>query len=213
MTDPAWVAYYPEKARTFDLFAILLTAFLPKERRCCAGCSSGRSCRKPTSRPAFCCPAAFMWTTICTSQDAQNRLVTDAVERYCKGYQLYVKTHPRDTTDYEQLLPDAVVLDRFMPSELLDYCFEVRFARAVGLCTASVRNLQCADENFAGLRLYCALPKGLIGCLTGGLPPRPEPVFGAANGGCAAVVRSAFGGRLAVQNPLWFGAGSVLQCN
>ena len=36
-----------------------------------------------------------------------------------------------------------------MPSELLDYCFEVRFARAVGLCTASVRNLQCADEKIS----------------------------------------------------------------
>ena len=94
-------------------------------------------------------PRSFYVDHDLPSQDAQNRLVTDTVERYCKGYQLYVKTHPRDTTDYEQLLPDAVVLDRFMPSELLDYCFEVRFARAVGLCTASVRNLQCADEKIS----------------------------------------------------------------
>ena len=36
-----------------------------------------------------------------------------------------------------------------MPSELLDYCFEVRFARAVGLCTASVANLKCADEKIS----------------------------------------------------------------
>ncbi len=95
-------------------------------------------------------PRSFYVDHDLPSQDAQNQLVTDTVERYCrKGYQLYVKTHPRDTTDYEQLLPDAVVLDRFMPSELLDYCFEVRFARAVGLCTASVRNLQCADEKIS----------------------------------------------------------------
>ena len=69
---------------------------------------------------------------------------------------LFIKTHPRDTADYEAMFPEAVVLDRFMPSELLDYCFEVRFARAVGLRTASVRNLRCADEKICLEDAYMA---------------------------------------------------------
>lgn len=148
MTDPARVAYYPEKARTFDLFAIL--GGLSSKKKAVLRRVFVRQELPKTDKPAcLLLPRSFYVDHDLPSQDAQNRLVTDTVERYCKGYQLYVKTHPRDTTDYEQLLPDAVVLDRFMPSELLDYCFEVRFARAVGLCTASVRNLQCADEKIS----------------------------------------------------------------
>ena len=148
MTDPARVAYYPEKARTFDLFAIL--GGLSSEKKAVLRRVFVRQELPKTDKPAcLLLPRSFYVDHDLPSQDAQNRLVTDTVERYCKGYQLYVKTHPRDTTDYEQLLLDAVVLDRFMPSELLDYCFEVRFARAVGLCTALVRNLQCADEKIS----------------------------------------------------------------
>ena len=39
-----------------------------------------------------------------------------------------------------------MVLNRFMPAELLDYCFDVRFGRAIGFGTNAVRNLRCADE-------------------------------------------------------------------
>ena len=146
--DPAAVAYYPEKLRKFDLFA-LLDGFGPGERAKLREIFIRQELPEMNGPVCLLLPRSFYVDKDLPSQEAQNRLVKDTAERYCEGYQLFIKTHPRDTTDYESLLPQAVVLDRFMPSELLDYCFEVRFARAVGLCTASVRNLRCADEKIA----------------------------------------------------------------
>ena len=78
--------------------------------------------------------------------ETQQRMFTAVVKAHCTGGPLFIKTHPRDETDYKALFPDAVVLNRFRPAELLDYCFDVRFGRAIGFGTNAVRNLRCADE-------------------------------------------------------------------
>ena len=80
------------------------------------------------------------------SQAAQDQLCRDIVARYAQGYRLYIKTHPRDTTDYTALFPGAVVINRFMPSQLLDYCFDVQFDRAIGFRTSALDGLRCARE-------------------------------------------------------------------
>ena len=137
--------YWPDRQRAFDLFAamdhfdaaqmeIIRRIFVEQEL-------------PPLQHPTcLFLPRSYYIDGMLHSQQAQNALCRDLVQRYASGYQLYIKTHPRDTTDYTKLFPQAVVLDRFMPSELLDYCFTVRFDRAVGLGTHSIRNLKCANE-------------------------------------------------------------------
>ena len=148
MSDPSQVPYYQEKAIAIDPLH-LLEGFGPDKRGVIRRVFvSGEL--PPIDRPTcLLLPRSFYVDRDLPSQEAQNRLCLDVVAQYAQGYQLFIKTHPRDTTDYKALFPEAVVLDRFMPSELLDYCFEVRFARAVGLCTASVANLKCADEKIS----------------------------------------------------------------
>ncbi|MBQ8647723.1 MAG: hypothetical protein IJ484_06235 [Oscillospiraceae bacterium] len=145
VTDPQVAVYHHEKLRVFDLLGTLDGFDREKKARLRQVFVQQEL---PESDEPVCLlmPRSFYVDGELPSQEVQDRLVKDTAERYAKGYRLFIKTHPRDTTDYEALFPDAVVLDRFMPSELLDYCFEVRFARAVGLRTASVRNLRCADE-------------------------------------------------------------------
>ncbi len=145
VADPAVVPYYAGKLRGFDVFARLKgmdAAGRAVLRRVFAGGEippvSPNSCLFLSrgyyaDREVFC-------------QADQDRLCRYIVEKYAAGRQLFIKTHPRDETDYQALFPDAVVLNRFMPAELLDYCFEVRFGRAVGFYTNAVRNIHCADE-------------------------------------------------------------------
>ena len=152
--------YWPERQRAFDLFEalagfdaaqmdVIRRVFIEQEL--------------PPIQPPTCLflPRSYYIDGMLPSQAAQDALCRDLVAKYADGYQLYIKTHPRDTTDYTRLFPDAVVLDRFMPSELLDWCFSVRFDRAVGLGTHSIRNLRCADEIIdlpdSGLAPYLAL--------------------------------------------------------
>ena len=74
--------------------------------------------RRQTAR-RFCCPAA-LWPTLMT-QAEQDAMFKAVAEKYAVG-PLFIKTHPRDTTDYAALFPDAVILERTMPSEVLNFC-------------------------------------------------------------------------------------------
>lgn len=75
-------------------------------------------------------------------QDAIFRAVAD---RYC-GEPLFIKTHPRDTTDYHTLFPDAVILPRTMPSEVLNFCLPFKFRRAVTVQSWVLRGFTAAEE-------------------------------------------------------------------
>ena len=75
-------------------------------------------------------------------QDAMFRAVA---ARYAVG-PLFIKTHPRDTTDYGALFPDAVVLERTMPSEVLIFCLPFTFRRAVTVQSFVLRGFTAADE-------------------------------------------------------------------
>lgn len=79
-------------------------------------------------------------------QDTQNRMFAAVAKQYADG-PLFIKTHPRDTTDYEALFPDAVVLERTMPSEVLNFCLPGRFRRAVTVQSWVLRGFTAAEEN------------------------------------------------------------------
>ena len=76
-------------------------------------------------------------------QDAMFRAVA---KKYADG-PLFVKTHPRDPTDYGALFPGAVILPRTMPSEVLTFCLPFRFRRAVTVQSWVLRGFTAAEEN------------------------------------------------------------------
>lgn len=137
--------YWKERHREFDTMQVL-AHLTPAQRNLL--CRIFLAQELPAPKPPCCLflPRCFYIDDMVPSQQAQDRLCRDLVEQYAKGYHLYIKTHPRDLTDYTALFPDAVVLDRLMPSEVLDYCLDIHFDRAVGLCSYAIHNLRCADE-------------------------------------------------------------------
>ena len=89
-------------------------------------------------------PRSFVEDGLLT-QDRQNAMFQAVAARYAAG-PLFIKTHPRDATDYAALFPDAVILERTMPSEVLNFCLPFHFARAVTVQSFVLRGFTAADE-------------------------------------------------------------------
>lgn len=77
---------------------------------------------------------------------AQRRMYKAVAKKYCSGGPLFVKAHPRDASDYAALFPGAVVLDRAMPSEVLNFALPFRFSRAVTVESTALKAFEAADE-------------------------------------------------------------------
>ncbi len=89
-------------------------------------------------------PRSFVADGLMT-QAEQNAMFKAVAAKYTAG-PLFIKTHPRDTTDYHALFPDAVILERTMPSEVLNFCLPFKFARAVTVQSFVLRGFTAADE-------------------------------------------------------------------
>ena len=101
--------------------------------------------------PADCAGAVLLLTRDfvsehLTDEATQRRMYEAVAERYCAGGPLFVKAHPRDASDYAALFPGAVVLDRTMPSEVLNFALPFRFARAVTVESTVLKAFEAADE-------------------------------------------------------------------
>lgn len=101
--------------------------------------------------PADCAGAVLLLTRDfvsehLTDEATQRRMYRAVAEKYCAGGPLFVKAHPRDTSDYAALFPGAVVLDRTMPSEVLNFALPFRFARAVTVESTVLKAFEAADE-------------------------------------------------------------------
>ena len=84
-------------------------------------------------------------------QPTQDAMFAAVVKKYCTE-PLFIKTHPRDTTDYSKLFPTAVILPRTMPSEVLNFCLPFKFQRAVTVQSWVLRGFTAAEEKvFVGL--------------------------------------------------------------
>lgn len=89
-------------------------------------------------------PRSFVADGLMT-QESQDAMFKAVAARYAVG-PLFIKTHPRDTTDYQALFPDAVILERTMPSEVLNFCLPFTFRRAVTVQSFVLRGFTAAEE-------------------------------------------------------------------
>ena len=89
-------------------------------------------------------PRSFVADGLMT-QERQDAMFKAVAARYAVG-PLFIKTHPRDTTDYGALFPGAVILERTMPSEVLNFCLSFTFRRAVTVQSFVLRGFTAAEE-------------------------------------------------------------------
>lgn len=84
---------------------------------------------------------------VVSGDSQQLRIYRALADRFVgKGETLVIKPHPRDTADYSAEFPDAVVLDKNMPVEMLELKRQVHFRTAFALDFSTVSRLKCADS-------------------------------------------------------------------
>lgn len=79
-------------------------------------------------------------------EKAQVRLYRDVLARYAKNSQVLIKPHPRDSLDYRKFFPDARVMEKNIPMEVLNFDEHFRVFRAVTVSSSAVEGLTCAQE-------------------------------------------------------------------
>ena len=89
-------------------------------------------------------PRSFVLDGLMT-QAEQDAMFQAVAAKYCEA-PLFIKTHPRDETDYAALFPGAVILERTMPGEVLNFCLPFRFKRAVTVQSWVLRGFTAAEE-------------------------------------------------------------------
>ena len=129
--------------------AQLLESLTEEEKAIIAGCFWPFPCRSmcrclPAFAPQLCAGRLM-------DQPTQDAMFAAVAKKYCTE-PLFIKTHPRDTTDYSKLFPTAVILPRTMPSEVLNFCLPFKFQRAVTVQSWVLRGFTAAEEKvFVGL--------------------------------------------------------------
>ncbi len=66
------------------------------------------------------------------------------IDEYAAGHEVYVKPHPRELTNYKQLLDrDFIEIPRAFPLEMFDLMKNINFDKGVTLFSSSISNLNC----------------------------------------------------------------------
>lgn len=134
----------PEKLTSFSKRA-LLESLTPEEKAAVRQVFLRDPLPEKVENATLLLPRSFVLDGL-MDQGAQDAMFRAVAARYAGG-PLFIKTHPRDETDYTRLFPGAVVLDRRMPSEVLNFCLPFRFRRAVTVQSWVLRGFTAAGEN------------------------------------------------------------------
>ena len=79
-------------------------------------------------------------------RESQERLYQEIVRTYAAGKKLVIKAHPRDDMDYKKKFPEAEVLDKSMPMEVLNFVESASFDTAVTVTSSVIQGLSCVKK-------------------------------------------------------------------
>ena len=84
----------------------------------------------------------FALTGRLPDEESQIRLYRELIEKYGKDGYVVIKAHPRDTLDYKRYFPKAVIIEKNMPMEVLNFDKRVHFERAVTVSSSVINGLE-----------------------------------------------------------------------
>ena len=91
---------------------------------------------------------------IVEDEGKQAEIYRRLAEKHIGDLKLVVKPHPRDSVDYTGLFPDATLLDKDMPLEIVAMIIAPHFAKVVSLgsaCTNAIRADEYIKDNIEDL--------------------------------------------------------------
>lgn len=142
--DAGRCTLFPPERMVTDSKGALLRSLTESEKAMVRGVFLTRPLPGQAEGATLLLPRSFVADGLLT-QDRQDAMFRAVAEKYAVG-PLFIKTHPRDATDYGALFPGAVVLERTMPSEVLNFCLPFTFRRAVTVQSFVLRGFTAAEE-------------------------------------------------------------------
>ena len=74
--------------------------------------------------------------------ESQKRLYQELVEKYVGNEKLMIKAHPRDDLDYKSIFPEAVVIEKNMPMEVMNFDESICFDTAITVTSSAINGLK-----------------------------------------------------------------------
>ena len=68
------------------------------------------------------------------------------IEKYGSNGRIMIKAHPRDDMDYGRLFPEATVIEKNMPMEVMNFDETICFEKAITVTSSAVNGLKYAKE-------------------------------------------------------------------
>jgi len=81
------------------------------------------------------------------SEEAQIRLFKDVLQREQeKGYCVVIKPHPRDKVDYKIIFPDIAVINKNIPTEVMNYNSSIHYKKAITVTSTAIEGIEFVEE-------------------------------------------------------------------
>jgi hypothetical protein len=90
--------------------------------------------------------ACFLTEAYPPDEEIRKKVCADILSKYCEGYRVIIKPHPRDLIDYGALFPQAVVLRGRFPIEVLNFFEGLHIKKAVSIITSAMDSMEFVDE-------------------------------------------------------------------
>lgn len=78
--------------------------------------------------------------------DIQKDIYTEIIEMYCSGERVFIKPHPRDNFDYTKNFEFATIVNKNLPTEVLEFNPKVKFRKAITVTSSSIHGIEFIDE-------------------------------------------------------------------
>ncbi len=88
----------------------------------------------------------FFLTGRLPSKEAQIKLYEDIIDKYKGEGRIYIKAHPRDNVKYEEYFKEAVVMQKNVPTEVLNFDENFKFEKAITVTSSAVQGIDGAKE-------------------------------------------------------------------
>lgn len=78
--------------------------------------------------------------------DVQKDIYRDIIDSYCEGERIFIKPHPRDNFDYPKYFEFATIMNKDLPTEILEFNSKVKFRKAITVTSTSIFGIDFIDE-------------------------------------------------------------------
>ncbi|MGN7385515.1 polysialyltransferase family glycosyltransferase [Sporosarcina sp. SAFN-015] len=95
---------------------------------------------------------------IVQTKEIQRKVYQDIIDAYCDDLNIFIKPHPRDNFNYRDNFINVRVMNKDLPSEILNFNPNIKYKKAITVTSTSLNSIDFVDDKvyfgFEWLRKY-----------------------------------------------------------